>query len=386
MATNTGGWTNYSTVSGNMNMGNYSTEYWIKSNGVLLQPIKEVGDFLIFDKIPTAYYFSGYRPESYSCSGSCGEEWSSGLSATNFNINCYNAVGYGIGYSIEIIPYFNIISNQVLVSPGADNNFCDKISLKTVGCTGPQKFYWEYRIDGGSFQKTNISTNYNQAFEFIKLNYLPAAYSGNIDFKAVIDSDPSINGEEVDSNIISFNIIPCSPDLVGVPELKKTTCIYKNDGKATFTFSRDIANNEHFLFNVYQKSNGQLIKSPTVLQADFPDRKYTFTDLPKGTYYLVYQTFIGTQQTSVNLPPYPEFTIGSESPIDYKIFDNQPFCNNEKGQIRLEVSGGTEPYYYILNSDVEVQFTSPINITVTSGDYSIKVRDKYNCIDTKAND
>ncbi|KIQ22148.1 hypothetical protein RT99_08090 [Flavobacterium sp. MEB061] len=237
--------------------------------------------------------------------------------------------------------------------------------------------------------------NWEYSFEDTPWTSFPNQYQSkrNISFKlkdlAGYDGKKRLNirtGYKTQfTSSIFYDIIPCAPGLIGEPELKKTTCIYKNDGKATFSFNRDIADNEHFLFNVYQKSNGQLIKSPTVLQTDFPDRKYTFTDLPKGTYYLIYQSFIGTQQTSVNQPPYPEFTIGSESPVNYQIFDTQPICNNEPGQIRLEVSGGTEPYYYTLNSNAEVQFTSPINITVTSGDYSIKVRDKYSCIDQNAN-
>ncbi|RKR08304.1 SprB-like repeat protein [Flavobacterium sp. 90] len=366
--------------------GNYFYQYWIKANGNLLNPIKAAGEYLIFDQKPTTYHFSAYRPESYSCSGPCGEEWSSGLEVNNFNVNCYNASGGATGYGpVEIVPEFSIISNQVLAFPNGETGFCDKVNLQTTGCTGTQRFYWEYRIEGGTFQPTNVSTAFNETFQFNKLTYLPETYIGNIDFRVLIDSDATVTGEEVYSNIIYYNIIPCPPFLTTTPVESKTTCIYKNDGKVTLSFDRKLVDNESFLFSFYTKDN-VLLPTPAYT-IDSTNKIYTFLDLSQGDYYIKYQTFIGAQQTSINALPNPTFNISSETALSFEIIEVQPSCNNKPGTIQIKASGGTSPYYYSINSGTEVEFTSITNeISAPAGDYYIKVTDKKSCIDTSGID
>lgn len=385
MQTNTGDVGGYRTTF--FPNGQYFYQYWIKkADGNFLFPIKAVDEYLIFDQKPTSYFFSAYRPESYSCSGPCGEEWYSGLSADNFNVNCYAAIGGASGYgSVEIVPAFSIISNQVLQFPNGETGFCDKVNLQAVGCTGSQRFYWEYRIEGGSFQKTNISTAFNETFQFNKLSYLPDTYIGNIDFRVLIDSDAEVTGEEIYSNTISYNVVPCPPFLKTAPVASKTSCIYKNDGKVSLAFNRTLVTNERFEFNFYTKDNVLLPTPPFTI--DTANNIYTFSDFPQGDYYIKYQTFIGAQQTSTNALPNPTFTISSETALSFEIIDVQPQCNNGSGIIQIKASGGTSPYYYSIDSGSEVEFISITNdIPLPAGDYYIKVTDKKSCIDTNAKD
>lgn len=183
-----------------------------------------------------------------------------------------------------------------------------------------------------------------------------------------------------------FNIIPCSPLLVGDPLKTNTSCSYKSDAEITFNFDRPLASDEHFLLNLFKKANDtdyQQLRDDVVYPDQFTEKKYTFSNLGTGDYLFRYQTFIGTQQTSDNEK---SFVINANPELSFKIEKQQPLCHDDKGQIHIEASGGTPPYFYQINSDPEVEFTSPINLAVVDGDYFIKVRDKNTCIDTNAND
>jgi hypothetical protein len=78
----------------------------------------------------------------------------------------------------------------------------DKIKLKASGCSGTTKVYWEYKQWEVNFKKMNISTSFNEEFEFITANFIPLDYTGFIDFKIVIDSSRLLP-KKVYSNIIS---------------------------------------------------------------------------------------------------------------------------------------------------------------------------------------
>ncbi|KAF2338992.1 hypothetical protein [Flavobacterium ginsenosidimutans] len=388
MNTNT---SSYSYTTSFFPSGDYYYQYWIKkADGNLLVAIKNVGDYLIFNEKPTQFYFYAYRPETYHCSGPCGEDWDSSFTATDFNANCFNGVGGSGGRAgAEIVPEFSIISNQVLVNPnpqnGQETSFCDKVNLQAVGCNGTQRFFWEYRIEGGSFQSTNISTAFNETFQFNRSNYLSTTYIGNIDFRVLIDSDTSVTGEEVYSNIISYSVIPCPPFLNKNPEPETTSCVYNNDGKVILTFDRALITNERFEFNFYTADNA-LIPTPA-LSVDSTNKIYTFSGLAQGNYYIKYQSFVGSQQTSVNKEPYPAFTIGPPSEFTFEIIETQPACHNEPGKIQLKASGGESPYYYTVDNGTEVEFTAISNVfTLTEGNHYIKVRDKKNCLSVTAND
>ncbi|BDU25630.1 SprB repeat-containing protein [Flavobacterium sp. GSB-24] len=198
---------------------------------------------------------------------------------------------------------------------------------------------------------------------------------------------PCPNGADVIGITSAFYyMIPCSPLLVGEPIKTNTYCSYGNDAEITFNFDRKLADNEHFLLNLSKKvteTSFQIIRDATVTANEFIDKKYTFSNLAPGEYLFRYQTFIGAQQNSDNER---SFTINANPPLNFSIVNQQPLCHDENGQIQIEASGGTPPYFYKINSDPEVEFTTPITLAVAGSDYLIKVRDKNNCIDTNAND
>ncbi|MDQ8013084.1 MAG: hypothetical protein REI96_11590 [Flavobacterium nitrogenifigens] len=369
----------------------YYYRYWIKkTDGNLLYPIKVVNQYLIFDQKPTQFYFDAYRPESYSCSGPCGEDWTSGLEATNFNANCYKASGISGGRSgAEIIPEFSIISNQVLTQPSTDNSFCDKVNLQATGCTGTQRFVWEYRIEGGNFQSTNISTGFNQTFQFNRSTYVSSTYVGNIDFRVLIDSDTSVNGEEVYSNIVSYYVNPCPPVLNSVSSNNLTSCVYKSDGEVTLNFDRELLDNEQYeMALTHADGSGLANKTITKSMMTASPKSYTWKGLGIQSYILNYQTRLTTANgTSLSQAMSKTFKVDPPTQFSYQIITTQPVCNNQPGIIKIIASNGTSPYFYSIDSTAEVEFLSTSeDIALPAGDHYITVRDSKSCIDITAND
>lgn len=254
-----------------------------------------------------------------------------------------------------------------------DTNICkQKVITLTRG------WNWQYSYDGIIWN--NFPNNY-QAKNTIsfKLEDLPN-YIGKL--KLYIHT----GYQNQFTDFIQYDIIPCSPNLVGEPLKVNTLCSYSTDGQVTFTFDRDIADNERFSLNIFDitiPTKPRLVDEINIYSAGFPDRKFTYSGLAKGEYFLRYQTFIGTQQTST--ADSPSFTISNPSAFSFQALESAPNCHDDFGIINIIPSGGTLPYYYKINTDPEIEFTTAITIQKKSGDYSIKVRDSKNCIDTTAN-
>ncbi|MBO9585414.1 MAG: hypothetical protein J7574_14720 [Flavobacterium sp.] len=236
---------------------------------------------------------------------------------------------------------------------------------------------WQYRYDSGTW--TNFPSNY-QAQRSISFNM---ATLGGSDGKKKLQIRTGYGTSFTDE--IIYDIIPCPPSLIGLPDTKATTCVDKNDGQLVLTYDRDLVANEKFLFTFF-KQPGNITVGLSDYSIDATNRKLSFTNVPAGNYSFKYQTFIGTQETSTNPSPDPTFTISIPEALKFQVTDLQPQCNNDQGKIIITATGGTGTYFYKIDSNPEVQFTSSTGeINVSSGEHSIKVRDTNSCIDLSAN-
>lgn len=273
---------------------------------------------------------------------------------------------YFVGCFATTVPYL------IHLFPSEKTEYCTQETIELNN-----GWNWRYKFDNQPWQDFPGSYQEQRSISF-KLSDLTG-----FDGKSTVHFQTGYNNNY--TNIITYDIISCSPKVESITEENYTSCTYSEDGSVTVVFKRDLENNETFAFNFYTKDNA-LIPTPDIT-ADVPNRKYTFSGLKQGEYYIKYQTFIGNQQTSVNEIPYPTFKILPPTPFEFKIIETQPSCNGQSGKIQIQASGGTGPYSYSINTGDEVEFSSITNeITLPEGDYYIKVIDKKGCIDTNAKD
>lgn len=204
------------------------------------------------------------------------------------------------------------------------------------------------------------------------------------------------------TDFIIYDIAPCAPNLVGNPEKVKPSCSQENDGQVTFTFDRNLIDNEYFSLNLTQIVNGKNLPpiNKYVSIDEFINNKITFTGIGSGNYFLHYQTFQVGNSTPFSDNYSDEFTIEPITPLTFKITKaDNPACYNGKVDIIIEANGGTPPYYYDnLNGETEIlngvsqikriQF-DPSNINKKTviiqqlelKEYNIKVTDANKCIE-----
>ncbi|MBP4137968.1 hypothetical protein [Flavobacterium geliluteum] len=386
MKTNYGGCDYY--VDGTHMYEDYEYEYKIlDNNGNWLCPIAEAGEYLIFNQMPNAYLFTSYKAETYSCSGPCGDYHSVNLMVAPIN-TCQKYEGVAYGYSRPDNPSFEIISNKVLNDPPADNSFCDAINLAAVGCTGTQKFYWEYSTDAVNYTKTNTNTVFNENFQFIKANFTALNnYFGTIYFRALIDSDPSITEENIYSNVVNYNITSCSPLLNGDPIAADVRCNNESNGSVTLNFKTDITTNQKLLLNLFKDNNFMTHKF--VSAAEIVNQSFTWTGIAAGSYTIKYQAQTNTDNNTLvgSLPVVsPTFTIANVTPLTFKVSPIQPACVDDKGKIQISASGGTSPYFYVLDGEPltnKHSFTGLYTIPneLLEGDHTVVVLDSRDCIE-----
>lgn len=386
MKTNVGGCALYQKVGS----GDRVLNYWIASNGKWICPIVQAREYLIFDQKPTEFMYDYQQKETYSCNGRCGDAASMNLYVGNVNSNCQLIEGNGYGDG-SFNPYFEIMSNQVLVNPGVDNTFCDKIILKAVGCTGTQRFFWEYSTNGINYNSINVNTGFNESYEFIKSSFLPSNYVGYVYFRVLIDSDPSITGENVYSNIIFYNIIPCSPTLVGEPVVTQPTCSYNTDGRVSFTFGRELIGDEQYEMSLKDR-DGVLIDSRIVTKTMLASpTTYIWKDLSAGIYSLKYNTeiTINAVKYKTTVVSAPLFKITAPPAFSYDLEYTDVTCNDSNdGTIAIKILSGAGPYkFYQDGVVVAPEFLASTGkyylkgLKAKEGGYKIKVTDIYDCIE-----
>ncbi|MCC9019414.1 MULTISPECIES: hypothetical protein [Flavobacterium] len=349
-----------------------SYNWEVKSNGTHIGAIISKNEYLIYDIKPTSFEYMAYRPDSYACSGPCRDDYYEAYADHNLNADCYP-------------PYF--IGNQVLTKPNnLTNSFCDRVLLAAVGCTGTQKFYWEYSTNGKDFIKTDISTNFNQNYDFVKSNF-PALnnYYGTILFRVLIDSNPDITEENVYSNVVNYTLIPCSPKLDNTSTSNYTTCSYSN-GSVVFTFSRPLEKDEKYLFNRNPVGGGAV----TSANSNDPDIEkvntlsYKWKNIPAGNYNFKYQTQFESGSPS-SMSTVTNFTISPRTPLTFTSTAVQPYCSTDPKGILITATGGTPPYYYLLDDEPLSQkhlFSNGYIIPITTdGEHKVMVVDNSNCIE-----
>jgi hypothetical protein len=114
-----------------------------------------------------------------------------------------------------------------------------------------------------------------------------------------------------------------------------------------------------------------------------------FTKLESGRQYeVIYQAqvndpFDPTKKILKGVLVYGEkFTYYEPSELKFKADPINPLCNNDPAKIAISATGGTPPYFYILDNDAPIEFRSPIEVPIKGlikDPHTVKVIDKNSC-------
>ncbi|WP_374172362.1 hypothetical protein [Flavobacterium tructae] len=236
---------------------------------------------------------------------------------------------------------------------------------------------WQYQFDGDIWRPFAAQLQEKKSISFKLQDLANYKNSGVVRFRA--------GYQQQFAKIVTYTIIPCVPRLDITSSPNFTTCNYTN-GSVTFTFSRPLetAKGEKFLFNRKPVGNGH----PSSANSNEPEVEkisalsYKWKNIPIGEYEFKYQTQFG-DNTPSTLSAVSNFTITQSKALTFTATAVQPICSTDKGNIAISVSGGTPPYYYILDNETQKKLTKNpdiINIT-TDGSHKIKIVDSNNCIE-----
>jgi hypothetical protein len=191
------------------------------------------------------------------------------------------------------------------------------------------------------------------------------------------------------TNTRSYDIISCSPPLDGDPVAADVKCNNEATGSVTLKFKEELKSNDKFLFNIFFNTNPpQFIKHEFALKDKIINNTFIWNNIGQGSYIIKYQaqsdsdynTTIGSTAITTNA-----FTVNNIPQLTFTATDIQPKCNTDKGGIQITATGGTPPYFYILDNEPlanKHQFTSPYSIlNLSDGNHSIIIVDSNNCIE-----
>ena len=282
----------------------------------------------------------------------------------------------GISFTYAVTP---VVS---LVQPNAsNNNIAADQPFNARASTGyPSGVYnWEYQLDPNTSEWSAIpgtagqSTMPKKPQDFLSGNYI----GKNIRFRLRL-----CNG--IESNVISYTIIPSSPALLASPTPLSPPC-YGGSGSFTLRFNRSLRSSEQLLVSLYRPDRS-LIDTEYATRLD-ANNTYTWrTPRPAGSYLIRYQTRINGLFS--RLTPYIPVNITNPPPVIFGATATDISCHGQNnGQINLTAKGGNGNYRYFLNDAVTgVPFSNTTTITgLSAGTHTIRVRDSNGCTEKFAN-
>ncbi|MBF4516612.1 SprB repeat-containing protein [Flavobacterium sp. ANB] len=184
-----------------------------------------------------------------------------------------------------------------------------------------------------------------------------------------------------------FIFVFCSPNLNNTSDPNITFCNY-NNGEVIFTFSRPLETGEKFLLTrnpVGQNMVTSTTSDDAVNVEKISPTVFKWKNIPPGKYEFKYQTQF-ENNTASSVSPTTFFTITPRDKLNFTITAVQPLCNNDKGKIQISASGGTSPYFYVLDNEPLTNkhsfaglYTIPNELP--EGDHTVIVVDSRDCIE-----
>lgn len=244
-------------------------------------------------------------------------------------------------------------------------------------------FNWQYSYDGQNW------ANFPDAFQSFSSISFKISDLQNFDGKTTIHFRAGYQTQF--TNIVTYGITGCSPELA--EKLPTTTAVKCNNtatGSATLKFKSPLKSGDKFLFNLFRANpvapDTGFITSTFASENEVSNNTYTWVGIAAGTYKIKYQAQSNSdtgQNVGLSAIVTDPFTIDEKAPLTFTATAVQPACNTDPKGILITASGGTPPYYYLLDGEPLAQkhvFTNPHTIPITTdGTHIVKIVDKFDC-------
>jgi len=299
------------------------------------------------------------------------------------------SIGFDGCSMIQSVYPIHIFGNKDQLNNGVCIN--DVIQLK-------YGYQWQFQLDSGNWIDFPPRYNNKSVVTFTLKTILEESRI-NVDGHNIIRFRTGYNNQF--TNIISYNIFPCPPEIVQI-DTKEARCSYSKDGSFTLNLSRDLSTpREELVITLYDKTNNAVIGQEfTKSLVDNGNNSYGYTwlgNLDDGNYSIRYQTHTGSggipsSDISWSVLRPADVTIKAPQQVSFRINDvgdENCYAIND-GYIEVSAtgeSGRTFFYQYRKNGQVQVvsgrswiPFTSSTRISgLGKASYRIQVRDSSNC-------
>ncbi|MGG8495163.1 hypothetical protein ACQY1Q_01995 [Tenacibaculum sp. TC6] len=316
---------------------------------------------------------------------------------------------------------YRIYEDPKLISGNVNEGFsnlelknCEPLKFYVNDCNQTSSYAVEYSVGTGNFKPYLAYGRRGSFFELDAKNIEGAGIGSNVNIRVKYYDKDCEQYAYLCSKILTFKVVPCSPQIVMHPSNGKTSCSYKKDGNFSFTVNRKLEENEKLIvtlyyefspgnFNAYKQQVTDVLEEVT----DNGVTTYKFTwdnnldSLDEGKYYVKFQTIKGAGTINQNDPSWA--SVEETNTFQIEIVSNVSFAaklkNNEScflsgdGKIEIyDVSGEQgRTFEYIIyelqggTTMVVKDWTSFSNSSVIvdnlkKATYRIKVKDSKGCL------
>ncbi|MDH7448477.1 SprB repeat-containing protein, partial [Aquimarina sp. 2201CG14-23] len=300
---------------------------------------------------------------------------------------CFNLNSpYFLLYELESIRSLNNFSATNNSIPDCDSK---TIRMSSITCSLRNPLYaLEYQVGSSTTWNTLLPYGPNPvSIDIQRSDFNGLDLRENLRIRYKHTNRPSNN---VYSEILTYNFIPCSPKILGVTTDETDCADGLTGGSFTLELDRTIDSGDVLNFNLFATNPFRPQEDRNVISSEIQQigSQYFFTwdNLPAGQYRVQYQLNMnGSVEPPIGSPL--TFTISSPiavtfntSKTDISCISGQGASNN--GSITISgITGGTGSYQYSINGSSFIPFSGN-NITLSNqsdGPYTIRVQDSNNC-------
>ena len=392
--------------SSDLTCGNFTGggHYEFRSENITIQEVRDVSNNIITKDCNNVY---SIRPSKIVLRYHCSYRYCHGSPCSDGNaseggfsrletITIPNNVNTG-NYSVNGLSV-NFTAYLALEKP-IDNSDCG-FTLNSNSNIDISDYVWQYETDSSSW--SNLPSTYNGNPSITITGDDIGVSPGVIRFRLI-----SCGGAST-SNIVSYTIISCSPQLLPNGfHPKNNSCSYNSDGDFSMDLDRDL-NGKRLVVSLFSENLNKpdeyffYKQDDTFDLTDNLDGSYTYhwpelemgKNLDSGTYRVLYQTYEETedfpeQPVWDSLEATEPFIIGSPDPISFSVPETHikdVSCNGDSdATIQVHASGGVGNYKYRLNGGSTIPFSntaknaSHLVTNLLAGKIEIKVQDGNGC-------